>query len=241
MSGADHAAAEPSFGRRRGDRAASAAGIDWYFDFVSPYSYLAFESLPSALARIEPAPVVRYRPVLFAGLLRHWGHMGPAEVPPKRRFTYEHCAWLADRHGIPMRAPARHPFNPLPLLRAAIAAGCGRDAVERLFRYVWRDGALPDEPAFARLITGLGLAPEALDAPEVKVRLRANGEEAIAAGVFGVPTAVARTAQGVRAIWGFESLPMLVDWLRGEAVFGSEEMRRAASLPMGEQRRAAQR
>jgi 2-hydroxychromene-2-carboxylate isomerase len=216
-----------------------AAEVDWYFDFISPYSYLAFEALPAALAGVEPAPAVRYRPVLFAGLLNHWGHKGPAEVPPKRRFTYEHVAWLADRHGIPMRAPRHHPFNPLPLLRAAIAAGSGRDAVERLFRYVWREGALPDEPAFARVLAELGLARDALDAPEVKAALRANGEAAIAAGVFGVPTAVARTARGVRAIWGFEALPMLADWLRDAPVFVGEEMGRAANLPLGEQRRGA--
>jgi len=216
-----------------------AAEIDWYFDFISPYSYLAFEALPVALAAIEPAPAVRYRPVLFAGLLNHWGHKGPAEVPPKRRFTYEHVAWLADRHGIAMRAPRQHPFNPLPLLRAAIAAGNQRDAIGKLFRFVWRDGALPDEPAFAQLLADLRIAPAALDAPEVKSALRANGEAAIAAGVFGVPTAVARTARGVRAIWGFDALPMLVDWLRDAPVFSSDEMRRAADLPMGEQRRGA--
>ena len=217
----------------------NAAEIDWYFDFISPYSYLAFESLPATLSGIAPAPVLRYRPVLFAGLLNHWGHMGPAEVPPKRRFTYEHCAWQADRHGIAMRAPRQHPFNPLPLLRAAIAGGSTRDVIGRLFRFVWRDGALPDEPAFTRLLADLGIAPAALDAPEVKASLRANGEAAIAAGVFGVPTAVARTARGVRAIWGFDALPMLVDWLRDAPVFASEEMRRAADLPMGEQRRGA--
>ena len=216
-----------------------AAEIDWYFDFISPYSYLAFEALPVALAAIEPAPAVRYRPVLFAGLLNHWGHKGPAEVPPKRRFTYEHVAWLADRHGIAMRAPRQHPFNPLPLLRAAIAAGNQRDAIGKLFRFVWRDGALPDEPAFAQLLADLRIAPAALDAPEVKSALRANGEAAIAAGVFGVPTAVARTARGVRAIWGFDALPMLVDWLRDAPVFSNDEMRRAADLPMGEQRRGA--
>ena len=216
-----------------------AAEIDWYFDFISPYSYLAFEALPVALAAIEPAPAVRYRPVLFAGLLNHWGHKGPAEVPPKRRFTYEHVAWLADRHGIAMRAPRQHPFNPLPLLRAAIAAGNQRDAIGKLFRFIWRDGALPDEPAFAQLLADLRIAPAALDAPEVKSALRANGEAAIAAGVFGVPTAVARTAHGVRAIWGFDALPMLADWLRGAPVFSSEQLRRAADLPMGEQRRGA--
>jgi 2-hydroxychromene-2-carboxylate isomerase len=217
--------------------AAPAAEVDWYFDFISPYSYLAFESLPAALAGIEPAPALRYRPVLFAGLLNHWGHKGPAEVPPKRRFTYEHCAWLADRHGIAMRAPRRHPFNPLPLLRAAIAAGSGREAVGRLFRFVWRDGALPDEPAFASVLAELGIAPAALEAPAVKAALRANGEAAIAAGVFGVPTAVVRSGRGVRSIWGFEALPMLADFLRGAPAFDGEQMRRAADLPIGEQRR----
>lgn len=220
------------------DTSAPAAEIDWYFDFISPYSYLAFEALPQALAAVEPAPVLRYRPLLFAGLLNHWGHMGPAEVPPKRRFTYEHCAWLADRHGIAMRAPRLHPFNPLPLLRAAVAAGSRRESIGPLFRFVWRDGALPDEPAFARLLADLDIAPAALDAADVKASLRANGEAAIAAGVFGVPTAVARTARGVRAIWGFDALPMLVDWLRDAPVFSSEEMKRAADLPMGEQRRS---
>lgn len=221
--------------------AGPAAEVDWYFDFISPYSYLAFESLPVALAGIEPAPVLRYRPVLFAGLLNHWGHVGPAEVPPKRRFTYEHCAWLADRHGIVMRTPRQHPFNPLPLLRAAIAAGSRHEVIERLFHFVWRDGALPDEDGFAALLADLNIAPASLDAAEVKAALRANGEAAIAAGVFGVPTAVARTARGVRAIWGFEALPMLADWLRDAPVFSSEEMRRVADLPMGEQRRNVSR
>ena len=119
-----------------------------------------------------------------------------------------------------------------------VAAGCGRDAIGRLFRFVWRDGSLPGEPAFAELLRDLAVTPQALDEAPVKDALRANGEEAIAAGVFGVPTAVAHTTRGVRAIWGFESLPMLTDWLRDAPVFGSEEMRRAADLPMGEQRRS---
>lgn len=217
--------------------AVAPAQVDWYFDFVSPYSYLAFVALPRALAGIEPVPEIRYRPLLFAGLLNHWGHTGPAELAPKRRFTYEHVAWLADRHGIALRAPRHHPFNPLPLLRAAIAAGSARPAIGRLFDYAWRDGALPDEPAFADLLAEVGVAPAALDSAAVKAALRANGEAAIAAGVFGVPTAVARTARGGRAIWGFDALPMLADWLREAPVFAGAEMARAADLPAGEQRR----
>lgn len=215
------------------------AHIRWYFDFISPYSYLAFEALPQALAQVTPPPRVDYRPLLFAGLLNHWGHKGPAEIPPKRSFTYEHVTWLAERHRIPMRTPRHHPFNPLPLLRAAIAAGGGRPVLERLFRFVWRDGHLPDEPAFGAVLAELQLEPAALEQPAVKQALRANGEQAIADGVFGVPSAVATTTQGTRLIWGFEALPMLVDWLRGDPLFAGDAMQRAAHLPTGAVRSAA--
>src|SRR5260221_664563 len=71
------------------------ASVDWYFDFVSPYSYLCLHRLKQI-----PAPIV-YKPVLFAGLLNHWGQKGPAEIPSKRRWTYR---WGA------CRAPAPPPF-----------------------------------------------------------------------------------------------------------------------------------
>ena len=87
----------------------------WYFDFISPYSYLQHTVLTrfEGLVQIEPVPI------LFAGLLEHHGQKGPAEIAGKRTFTYEHVAWLAERNGIALRFPASHPFNPLPLLRQA--------------------------------------------------------------------------------------------------------------------------
>lgn len=221
--------------------AVTTAQVDWYFDFISPYSYLAFELLPATLAGIDPPPSLHYRPVLFAGLLNHWGQLGPAEIAPKRRFTYEQVLWLADRHGIAMRLPRQHPFNPLPLLRAAIAADCRHDVIARLFRFVWRDGALPDEPGFATVLAELGIDAARLDSTEVKAALRANGEAAVAQGVFGVPSAVAQTSQGVRTIWGVDAAPMLADWLRGAPVFDTVEMQRAANLPTGAQRPGAAR
>ena len=97
--------------------------VDWYFDFVSPYSYIALHRLEEL-----PAPVA-YKPVLFAGLLNHWGQKGPAEIPAKRRWTYRWCIWWAKSLGIPFRFPAAHPFNPLPHLRLALACGSRPEAV----------------------------------------------------------------------------------------------------------------
>ncbi|MFO0273509.1 MAG: 2-hydroxychromene-2-carboxylate isomerase [Betaproteobacteria bacterium] len=222
-----------------GSAAGTPAQVRWYFDFISPFAYLAFEALPQALAAVVPAPQIDYRPVLFAGLLDHWGHKGPAEIGPKRRFTYEHVAWLAARHGIPMQVPRHHPFNPLPLLRAAIAAGGSRAAIERLFRFVWREGRLPDEPGFAAVLGDLGISAAALEAPAVKQALRDNGALAIAEGVFGVPTAVATTPRGSRLVWGFDALPMLADWLNAAPLFDSDALRRAATLPTGVKRPGA--
>ena len=65
--------------------------ITFFFDFISPYAYLAFESLPQALQGISHQ--VRYQPILFAGLLKHHGQLGPAEIAGKRDWTYQQaCA-----------------------------------------------------------------------------------------------------------------------------------------------------
>lgn len=206
--------------------------LDWYFDFISPYSYLQSEILDRIAAQAE----IRMRPVLFAGLLEHWGHVGPAELAPKRVWTFEHCVWLAERHGIAFKLPAMHPFNPLPLLRLSLVLGNRRDAVTRLFRYVWQQGHTPAEPdAWNALLAELGVAEDALRSDTVKDALRDNGAAAIAAGVFGVPTAV---VDG-RAFWGFEATDMLLDYLGGNALFSSASMQAAATLPAGPGRRRA--
>ncbi len=87
--------------------------ITFYLDFISPYAYLAFEQLPQALEGVSYS--VDYQPVLFAGMLKHYGQLGPAEIGPKRDWTYRQVLWLAHRAGIPMQMPASHPFNPLHL------------------------------------------------------------------------------------------------------------------------------
>lgn len=204
--------------------------IDWYFDFLSPFSYLQSELLHTLPAGAE----IRFKPVLFAALLNHWDNKGPAEIAPKRLWTFEHCAWLAHKHGIPMTMPAHHPFNPLPLLRLCIALGSTADAVHRLFRYVWREGWLPTDAAhWQALLSECGIAPERLDAPEVKQQLRINGEQAIADGVFGVPTAVVDN----RCFWGLDATDMLQAYLRDDPFFQSEQLRQVQNLPQGVQRR----
>ena len=114
----------------------------WYFDFVSPFAYLQTFRLDEFHSHLK----IDRKPLLFAGLLKHWGSKGPAELPPKRLFTYRHVQWMADRLNIPLYFPERHPFNPIPLLRLCIAAGCSKKAVDSIFKCIWEEGLVGDDP-----------------------------------------------------------------------------------------------
>ena len=196
--------------------------IDFYFDFVSPFSYIALYRL-----RELSQPVV-FKPVLFAGLLKHWGQKGPAEIPAKRRWTYRWCHWWAAELGIPFRFPAEHPFNPLQHLRLALACGSRAEAVKRIFGAVWMSGENANEPArFAALCRELGIDPAQL--AEEKERLKANTEEAASRGVFGVPSFV---VDG-EVFWGADAIEFLNAFLADPAVLRNDEIRRLDLLPVG--------
>jgi 2-hydroxychromene-2-carboxylate isomerase len=122
-------------------QAGSGAGtmreLTFYFDVVSPYAWLAFQKLPEALRGISYS--VNYKPLLLAGLLKHHGQLGPAEIAGKREWTYRQVLWLAREQGVELQLPAQHPFNPLPLLRLAVACGAkgmpNRYVCETLLRH----------------------------------------------------------------------------------------------------------
>jgi 2-hydroxychromene-2-carboxylate isomerase len=194
--------------------------IDWYFDFVSPYSYIALHRLNELPGNIS------YKPVLFAGLLSHWGQKGPAEIPAKRRWTYRWCEWWARELRIPFRFPAAHPFNPLPHLRLALACGSRPEAVKRIFEWVWVTGGnASDEGRFAALCRELGVEQGRLS--EAKDELRRSTEEAAALGVFGVPSLV---IDG-EVFWGADSLEFARAFIDNPSVVRNDEMRRLDSLP----------
>jgi 2-hydroxychromene-2-carboxylate isomerase len=203
------------------------ASVDWYFDFVSPFSYIA-------LHRLRELPqAVNYKPVLFAGLLNHWGQKGPAEIPAKRRWTYRWCTWWARSLDIPFRFPAEHPFNPLQHLRLALACGSRPDAVKRIFESIWMSGANANDPArFAALCTELGVSEPQLAA--AKDPLRMNTDEAAARGVFGVPSFV---VDG-EVFWGADAIVFLKDYLVDRSVLQNDEMRRLDTLPVGAARKS---
>jgi 2-hydroxychromene-2-carboxylate isomerase len=203
--------------------------ITCYLDFISPYAYLAFEKLPEAL--MGCSYTVTHKPVLFAGLLQQHGQLGPAEIAPKRDWTYRQVLWLAHSHGVDLQMPASHPFNPLALLRLAIACDAqgtpNRHVCSLVFRHVWTGGAeATDAQRFEDLKARLAPARD-VASPEVKAQLKANTDEAIARGLFGVPT----FAVDDKLFWGFDALPMLRAYLLGDAWFSGGAWESAGARP----------
>lgn len=207
--------------------------VDWYFDLVSPFSYLqmhAFDHFPAG-TRIVP------KPVLLGALLKHWGQLGPAEVEPKRLHTYRMCQWTAMKRGIPFRMPPRHPFSPVQALRLLIGVGCTIETTGKAFAFIFAEGRCPDTPEeLAALAERLGATKpvgEITGDQAVKDALRRSTDEAIARGVFGVPT----LHVGGENFWGGDATGMCADYIADPHLFESNEMAHIDKVEVGVRRK----
>jgi 2-hydroxychromene-2-carboxylate isomerase len=219
--------------------------IHFYFDFISPYAWLAFQALPKALEGISHR--VHYHPVVFGAMLKHHGQLGPAEIPGKRDWTYRQVMWQAKQQGTDLQMPAAHPFNSLALLRLAVAASGinqqgqpNRYVVETIFKHVWCDGLEATDPdrlatLQAHLFSQPGVSFQDPQSAEVKQLLQQQTQQAIDLGLFGVPSMVVNG----QVFWGNDALPMLRAYLEGDAWFESADWRDADKLPVGIRRAPA--
>jgi len=195
----------------------------FFFDYISHNAYLAWHQAPELAKRHKLAltPV----PVVFGALLSHYRQVGPAELPAKSLWMLRNVLRKAMIHGIPIAPPASHPFNPLLPLRVTCAVDEAQRAAlaNRLFRATWAEGRAVSEPDTLRellleqkLPADALLAAAATDA--VKQQLRDNTEQALALGIFGVPTMRARG----ELFWGFDDLEYLDMFLSGRDVLSPD-------------------
>jgi 2-hydroxychromene-2-carboxylate isomerase len=207
-------------------------GIDanqstWFYDFMSPFSYLLLEQQNKWPGfNFEP------RPVLLADLYRHWGQPLGHMIPAKRIFTYRHALFRAEQLGIPFKMPPVHPFDSVKPMLLAIATGDEMATVREIFRFIWREGRDPSsEEGFEQLCERIGVQHgEALIEQEsVRAQLRRNTNDAIALGVFGVPTFM----MNKQLFWGEDALPMLLYCARSPGWLDSREVQRISALPSG--------
>lgn len=191
--------------------------LHFYFDFLSPYAFFASRKLPALCEKHRVK--LNYCPVVFAGLLNHWGQLGPAEIPTKALHTAKHCMRYAALNGIPYHGPKHHPFNPLTTLRLSTVEVAGEDqakVVNCLYSLGWEQGGdLGNDAEIAQALVAADIdGPRLIERSQalfVKQALRANTDTAIAKGVFGVPTMLIED----QLFWGIDQLEYLDLFLKG--------------------------
>ncbi len=205
--------------------------LPWYFDVISPFAYLQLEWL----LRHRPDVALEPRPVVLGAVLSHHGQLGPAEISGKREFTYRYVLWRGQELGVPVRFPPRHPFNPLAALRLIVAAGGDVTVVQRVFRQIWALGRGAETAAeLAELAAEFGILDVAatIAQPDVKERLKASTEAAIAAGIFGVPTLMVHG----QAFFGQDSTGFALAVHDRPGLLQEGEYARLAAIPVGVRR-----
>jgi 2-hydroxychromene-2-carboxylate isomerase len=168
--------------------------VEFLFDFGSPTSYLAYKQLPKIVAR-HGARIV-WTPILLGAVFKATGNTSPALVPAKARYMNQDLARFAKRHGIVLNFNTHFPVNTLPLMRGAIAYQTTNHFdlyVNAVFDAMWAHPRNLNDPAeIAYVMTDIGLEPDdflaRIERPDVKEKLKANTDGAIARGVFGAPT-----------------------------------------------------
>lgn len=210
-----------------------------YFDFVSPYSWLAL--MQAATFAQRHGVTWDPRPVVYAKLLEFHGLIGPAETEAKRRYTFADISRCAELLGLHLEGPPAHPFRSLEALRVALVF---REAPQRLqlcagmAQACWGEGSdLTDPAVLRRCVRAAGLDDAQLEEriadPETKRRLALSTEEARRRGVFGVPT----FALDAELFWGHDRLGQLAARLQGTLGPPGERLQRMLDRPFGVRRR----
>ncbi|HVT34962.1 MAG TPA: 2-hydroxychromene-2-carboxylate isomerase [Nevskiaceae bacterium] len=198
--------------------------IYFFFDYISHNAYLAWHRLPELAQRHEL--IIEPVPVLFAALLKAYNQVGPAELPVKSGWMLKNVLRKARKLQLPMAPPASHPFNPLAALRLScceLPRAARADLITRLYAGTWAQSRAMHEPAVLQeIVREAGFDADALlaeaDSEPVKRQLRDNGEQALAAGVFGVPTMIVRG----ELFWGYDDWQQLEDFLAGRDPLGHD-------------------
>lgn len=172
----------------------SKKSLHFYFDFISPFAYFSWRRLPDLAQKHDLD--LQLHPVVFGKLLDHWGQLGPAEIAPKTAWLARYSYRYATVAGFNYSPPKFHPFNPLPALRMALVEVSGSEqhkVLSAIFQAGWSQGQ--DIGDTEELLAILNQADidcrtyrEKINDQSIKNCLIKETEDAIAAGVFGVPT-----------------------------------------------------
>ncbi len=193
--------------------------IEYYFDFLSPYSYLSWHWVKRNQHQFK----FEYYPVVLGRLIHHYETKGPAEITPKRNYLFKDCLRYAHQHQIPFQIPGKLPFNSLYALRVAlkeISADKQPEVIDAIFEAGWGKGRSIDNSIDLvdilnmRSLDGELLMDLAVSASARK-GLKENQKRAIDQKLFGLPSFLVRN----ELFWGNDSTAHLERFIKGEDMY----------------------
>ena len=191
--------------------------VEFFYDFGSPASYLAFTQLPK-IADETGAEIV-YRPFLLGGVFKATGNSAPMTVPAKGAWLLKDLERYAKKYGVPLAFNPHFPINTIALMRGAVWArekGVLPQYNDAIFKAVWVDAQNMNDPEeVAKVLASAGIDPGEFQAAvadqDIKDKLRADTEEAVNRGAFGAPTMFV----GEEMHWGQDRLDFVKESLGG--------------------------
>ena len=187
--------------------------IEFYFDFLSPYSYLAWTWVRTAPADFE------YHPVSIPSIVSSYETKGPAQIKPKRNFLFKDLLRFTKLNQIPFTTPKNLPFNSLYALRLSLKSVAGelqKEVIDSIFRAGWEYGLdIGNDDVLKEVLRSKNLPVEQLflkmEEKESRMQLKSNIENALKKEVFGVPTFFVDEEM----FWGNDSIKYLEMYLAG--------------------------
>jgi len=186
--------------------------FDFYFDFVSPYSFLAHKEI----RKIEKKYSIKivYKPVLLGALHNLHGIKAPAFIPAKAKFMIRDCKLIAEKNKIKFKFNSYFPIKSLNLMRGVFVAeedNCKSYYIDNIFNSIWQDGLnMNDENIIQKVLKNLNVNPKTFllrsASSSIKDNLKNKTAEAFEKGIFGAPSFVCNN----KIFWGQDRIEFVL-------------------------------
>ena len=186
--------------------------FDLYFDFVSPYSFLAHKEIRKIESKTKIK--IKYKPMLLGGLHNLHGIKAPAFIPAKAKHMIRDCKLVAERNNVKFKFNSYFPIKSLSLMRGVLVAeedNIKNYYIDNVFNSIWQDGLnMNDEVIFHKVLKNLNVNPKTFslrsNSSSIKDALRKKTNEAFEKGIFGAPTFVSNN----KIFWGQDRIEFVL-------------------------------
>ena len=187
--------------------------IDFYFDFISPYSYLAHKEVRELEKKFSIK--IRYQPILLGALHNLHNIKAPAFIPAKARHMIRDCKLIAEKKGFKFKFNSYFPIKSLNLMRGVFVAeedNFKNYYIDKIYDSIWQDGLnMNDESVVQKILKNLNINPKTFllrsTSASIKDLLRKRTNEAFAKGIFGAPSFVSNN----KVFWGQDRIEFAIN------------------------------